>query len=78
MLMEPDRDQFMDAMNKEVTSLFNEDIWKMVPKREMLEHYTKQKNEGKEIKGEKSIMIWSFNHKRNHDGTLHMHKVRLC
>ena len=38
MLKEPDRDQFMEAMKVEVASLFKEEIWKMVPKSEMLEH----------------------------------------
>ena len=46
-LKEPDINQFMEAMVTEVASLFKEEIWKMVPKSEMLEHYTKQRKEGK-------------------------------
>ena len=43
MLKEPDRDMFMKAMEKEVASLFKEEIWKMVPKSEMIEHYDMQR-----------------------------------
>ena len=77
-MKEPDRDIFMEAMNKEVSSLFKEKIWKMVPKSEILEHYTHQRKEGKEIKREKIMMIWSFKRKRHPDGTLDKHKARLC
>ena len=53
MLKEPDRDMFMKAMEKEVASLFKEEIWKMVPKSEMTGHYDMQRKEGKVIKHEK-------------------------
>ena len=75
MLKEPDRYLFMEAMNKEVSSLFKEGIWKMVPKSEMLEHYTQQRKEGKEIKREEIVMIRYFKCKRHPDGTLDKHKA---
>ena len=78
MMKEPDRDMFMKAMEKEVASLFKEEIWKMVPKSEMIDHYDKQRKEGKVIKHEKIMMIWSFKRKRHPDGTLDKHKARLC
>ena len=31
-LQQPDRDDFMGAMRKEVASLFEKDIWDMVPR----------------------------------------------
>ena len=60
MLKEPDRDLFMKAMEKELASLFKAEMWKMVPKVEIIEHYDKQRKEGKAIKHEKIMMIWSF------------------
>ena len=50
----------------------------MVPKAEMIEHYDKQRKEGKVIKNEKIMMIWSFKRKRHPDGTLDKYKARLC
>merc|ERR1711944_286381 len=39
MLMQPDKELFMEAMEKEVSSMFQHKIWKTVPKKEMLQHY---------------------------------------
>ena len=50
MLKEPDRDMFMKAMEKELASLFKAEMWKMVPKVEIIEHYDKQRKVGKVIK----------------------------
>ena len=57
MLKEPDRDLFMRAMEKEISSMFKEEIWKLVPKDEMLRHYANERKNGKDIKREKIMMI---------------------
>ena len=43
MLKEPDRDMFMKAMEKEVASLFKEEIWEMVPRQHMTVKYISQR-----------------------------------
>ena len=78
MLQQPDRDDFMEAMRKEVDSLFKEEIWAMVPRQQMKDHYATQRKLGKDIKREQIMMIWSFKRKRHPDGTLDKHKARLC
>ena len=42
----------MKDVEKEVASLFIEDIWKLIPIDEMIENYTKQRNDGKDSKRE--------------------------
>ena len=78
MLQQPDRNDFKEAIRKEVTSLFKEEILKMVPRQQMRDHYTAQRNIGHRIKREHSMVIWSFKRKRYPDGTLDKHKARLC
>ena len=78
MLKEPDKLEFAKAMEKEVSSLFDEQIWKMVPREEMTRHYASERKLGKSIKREQIMMIWSFKRKRHPDGTLDKHKARLC
>ena len=78
MLQQPDKDQFAEAMKKEVQSLLDEKIWKSVPRREMKEHYARQRALGIEIKREQIMMVWLFKRKRHPDGTLDKHKARLC
>ena len=78
MLQQPDRDDFMEAMRKEVDSLFKEEIWAIVPRQQMKDHYATQRKLGKDIKREQIMMIWSFKRKRHPDGTLDKHKARLC
>ena len=63
-MQEPDKADFIEAMRKEVTSLFTEKIWKRVPKKEMKDYYRKQRAEGKDVKREQLMMIWSFKRKR--------------
>ena len=74
---EPDRDLFMKAMKKEISTMFKDEIWKLVPKNEMLQHYANERKNEIDIKREKIMMIWSFKRKRHPDGTLNKHKVRL-
>lgn len=78
MMQEPDKEKFIEAMNKEVTSLFKEKIWIKVPRQEMKNHYAKQRADGLKIKREQIMMIWSFKRKRHPDGTLDKYKARLC
>ena len=78
MLQQPDREQFVTAMKKEVDSMFSEGIWRRVPKQEMLDHFERQKKQGLSVKRPQIMMIWSFKRKRNPDGTLSKHKARLC
>ena len=77
-LKQPDRDHFMENINKEVDSLFKEEIWKLGSKQEMIDCHTREIEKGKDIKREKIMMIWSFNVKRHPDGTLNKYKARLC
>ena len=39
MLKQPDRKEFEKAMGKEVQAMFDNQIWRMVPKHEMHNHY---------------------------------------
>ena len=78
MLKEPDKDEFLKAMNDEVASLFKKRIWKMVPRSEMKHHYNEMRMKGKDISREQIMMIWSFKRKRHPDGTFNKCKARLC
>ena len=78
MLQQPDRDQFVEAMKKEVASMFAAGIWRRVPKQEMFDHLKQQREQGVNAKRPQIMMIWSFKRKRNPDGTLSKHKARLC
>ena len=78
MLQQPDRDRFVEAMQKEVTSMFESGIFRRVPKQEMFDHLRRQREKGLDAKRPQIMMIWSFKRKRNPDGTLNKHKARLC
>ena len=78
MLLQPDRDEFFKAMQNEVQSMFDQKIWEVVPRREMKEHYTRERERGQIVKRQQIMMIWSFKRKRHPDGTFHKHKARLC
>ena len=57
MLKQSDRDQFEDAMYKEVKSMFGNDIWTKVARKSMLRFYKKKLKAGKNIKRQQLIMI---------------------
>ena len=78
MLAQPDRDDFIKAMEVEVASMFDEGIWEKIPRREMTDHYNEHRALGKEVQRQQIMMIWSFKRKRHPDGTLKKHKARLC
>ena len=78
MVREPDKDKFIEAMEDEVASMFQEKIWKAVPKRIMTDHYKAQRATGLEVKRHQIMMIWSFKRKRHPDGSLNKYKARLC
>ena len=63
MMQEPDRERFEVAMHKEVSSMFEESIWKQVPRKEMRDYYAKQRSNGIDINREQIMMIWSFKRK---------------
>ena len=63
MLQQPDKDKFVEAMNEEVSSIFKEGIWTLVPKKEMLDYYRKEREKGTNIKRQHLMMIWSFKRK---------------
>ena len=66
MLSQDDRDQFVEAIQKEINDHTTHDHWDIVLRSLM----------PKEMK---TIMaIWSFKRKRFLDGTLNKHKARLC
>ena len=48
------------------------------PENEILRHYTNERKNGKGIKSEKIMMIWSFKRNRHPDETLNKQKARLC
>jgi len=65
MLQQPDREQFMEAMIKEIRTHEENDHWEVVTR--------------KSIGNSKTILaIWSFKRKRHPDGSLDKHKARLC
>ena len=76
MLQQPDRDNFIEAMSKEVDSLFKENIWDMVPRKQTKDHYAGQRELGHDIKREQITMIWSFKRKMHPNGTLGKYKAR--
>ena len=78
MLGQPDKAEFLKAMEIEVSSMFRDEIWKLVPRTEMLQHYAAQRKAGISIHREQIMMIWSFKRKRRPDGTLNKYKARLC
>ena len=49
-LQQPDKLDFAKAMDKEVSSLFDKQIWKMVPNQETSRHYDNEMKLGKSIK----------------------------
>ena len=65
-------------MHKEVASMFEDNIWKMVPRSEKLEHYATERRKGVTIKRQQLMMIWSFKRKRDPEGNITKHKARLC
>ena len=52
MLAQPDKMEFVKAMKQEVQSLFDEQIWKLVPRQEMTQYYGSERLKGKTIKRE--------------------------
>ena len=78
MLQQPDKAKFVQAMHDEVESMFKQDIWEVVDKQRMLDHYSNKRKAGFDVKRHKIMMIWSFKRKRRPDGTLVKHKARLC
>ena len=66
MLHQYDRNQFVEAMTKDVGDHTNRNQWEIIPKSQM-------------PWGIKPIMaIWFFKRKRYPDGTQNKHKSRLC
>ena len=57
-MQESDKADFMEAMRKEVASLFTEKIWKSVPRQEMKNYYRNQRADGVDFKREQLMMIW--------------------
>ena len=66
-IQQPDTDQFIEAMQKEINDNESRDHWEIVLCCNTIPP------------GMKTIQaIWSFKRKRFPDGTLNKHKVRLC
>ena len=66
MLQQPDRNEFVKAMLKEVSVHEQRNHWTMVPRSAV------------PTKAEIVIAIWSFKRKRHPNGSLNKHKARLC
>ena len=65
MLKQPDRISFTDAMQKETDALFDNNVWELMPRRDMPKDTT-------------TIMsIWAFKRKRTPDGALVKYKARI-
>ena len=75
MLQQPDRDKFIEAMEAEVASIYDEGIWKKVPRSVILDHYRKGRNKDLDIRRHQTMMIWSFKRKRKPDGTITKYKA---
>ena len=66
MLQQDDRQQFVEAMQKEINDRLKCKHWEVILRSEV-------------PKNVKTIMsIWSFKRKRFTDGSLNKHKARLC
>ena len=78
MLAQPDRQDFVKAMEEEVDSMFREKIWTTVPPKQMEAHYRSKRVEEQQVRRQQIMMIWSFKRKRHPDGSLKRHKARLC
>ena len=78
MLKQPDKDKFDIAMHTEVNHMFNNEVWERVPRKEMLDHYTKLRKQGVNVKMKQLMLIWSFKRKHHADGLLSNYKARLC
>ena len=65
-------------MNQEISSMFKEGIWTLVPKKKMLDYYAKEREKGVNIKRQQLMMIWSFKRKRDPQGNIIKYKARLC
>ena len=48
-MLYPDKDESINATEKEVESVFKEGIWNIVPQTEMIKHYEEQRNDRKTI-----------------------------
>lgn len=61
-----DRPQFEEQMQKEIQSMFQNNVFKLYPKQQVPRY--------------KSILpaIWSFRRKMTPDGTVYRHRARLC
>ena len=46
-LQQPDKMEFIEAMEEEVGSMFKDNIWEMVPRSEMVKYYDEQRKNGK-------------------------------
>ena len=77
MLQEPDKLQSAKTMKKEVSSLFNKQIWKIITREEMTRYYAEERKLGKEIRRDQIMTIWLFKQKRYPDGSLDKYKARL-
>ena len=78
MMQQPDRAEFITAMEQEVQLFFTQKIWSTVPKQAMVKHYQRLRDKGQTIQRQQIIMVWSFKRKRHLDGTIKKHKARLC
>ena len=77
MLGEADREKFIEAMKKEVRSMFDKGILEEFPRKTMTNYYNKVRAKGLEVERQQIMMIWLFKRKRHPDGTLNEYKARL-
>ena len=65
-LTQPDKNNFFEAMEVEITNHTDCDHWDLIPRSQL-------------SSGSKTIMsVWSFKRKRLPDGTICKYKARLC
>eukprot|EP00957_Ditylum_brightwellii_P129845 9903992-Ditylum_brightwellii.AAC.1 len=78
MMQQPDRKEFKAAMYKDVKYMFDNEVLKKVPRKEMEEYYKKLRKQGIDIKRKQLMLICSVKRKQHADGSLSKHKARLC
>eukprot|EP00957_Ditylum_brightwellii_P120505 9194057-Ditylum_brightwellii.AAC.1 len=78
MLQQPDRANFIEAMYKEVKHMFDNNVWKKLPRNKMHVYYKDLKRQGIKLERQQLVLILSFKRKRPADGLLSKYKDMLC
>eukprot|EP00957_Ditylum_brightwellii_P190912 14537299-Ditylum_brightwellii.AAC.1 len=78
MLQQPDREEFEQAVYKEVKHMFDKKVWEKVPQSEMMAYYNTLRRASINVQKKQLMLILSFKRKRHAAGSLVKYKARLC